>query len=180
MLDDRIARVASQVRLTVRDVADFPSPGIVFKDITPVLADASLMGLIVPAMCAPFLDAAITHVVGIESRGFLFGVPVALQLGAAFAPARKPGKLPWKTVRESYALEYGSDALELHVDAIGDDARVLIVDDVLATGGTAGAAARLIERLRGTVVAVAVLTELTFLRGRERLHPLAVHSVVKY
>lgn len=172
--------IAARVLAATRDIPDFPTPGIIFKDITPVLSDPVLMSDVLRAMAGPFLDDGITHVVGIESRGFLFGMPIALQLGAAFAPARKPGKLPWKTAREVYALEYREDVLEMHLDALTEGARVLIVDDVLATGGTAAAAARLVERLGGAVAGLTVLGELAFLRGRERLSGIPVHAVVKY
>lgn len=161
-LAERVARV-------VRDVPDFPKPGITFKDITPLLADATLMREVVRAMQAPFAGAGITHVVAMESRGFLFGVPMALDLGAAFVPVRKPGKLPWRTASERYALEYGDDTLEMHVDAVEPGARVLLVDDVLATGGTAAAAARLVERHGGVIAGLSVLMELGFLRGRDAL-----------
>ncbi len=165
---------------TLRDVPDFPTPGILFKDITPVLADPELMRDVITAMLAPIAGLGVTHVVGVESRGFLFGMPMALQLGAPFAPARKPGKLPWNTERESYDLEYRSDVLEMHTDAVGVGARVLVVDDVLATGGTAAATCRLVERLGGTVVGVSVLVELGFLQGRTRLPDRAVHAVVTF
>lgn len=172
--------LASRIRATIRDVPDFPKPGILFKDITPVLADPALMTAIVDAMSAPFANGSITHVVGIESRGFIFGAPIALHLGVAFVPVRKPGKLPWTTAREAYALEYGENVLEIHSDALGQGARVLIVDDVLATGGTAAATARLIRRLDGRVEGLAVLTELEFLNGRAALDAIAVHSLVTY
>ncbi len=172
--------VADRVRAAIRDVPNFPSPGIVFKDITPVLADPALMTDVLHEMAAPFLDARITHVVGIESRGFLFGMPIALAMRASFAPARKPGKLPGKTAREAYVLEYRDDVLEMHVDAMHTGARVLIVDDVLATGGTAAAVARLVERLGGEVCGITVLTELTFLDGRERLPGYPFATVVQY
>lgn len=161
--------LAARVARAIRDVPDFPKPGITFKDITPLLADAALLRDVVRAMQAPFATASITHVVAMESRGFLFGVPMALELGAAFVPIRKPGKLPWKTAREGYALEYGTDALEIHTDALHPGARVLLVDDVLATGGTAAAAARLVERQGGVVAGLSVLMELAFLRGRDAL-----------
>lgn len=177
MSDDALA---ARIRATVRDVPDFPKPGILFKDITPVLADPALMAAIISAMSAPHVDATITHVVGIESRGFIFGAPVALHLGAAFVPVRKLGKLPWTTEREAYALEYGENVLEIHRDALGQGARALVVDDVLATGGTAAASVRLIRRLGGHVAAVAVLTELAFLNGRAMLKDVAVHSLVTY
>lgn len=170
----------NRLTATLRDVPDFPSPGILFKDITPVLADPGLMRDLITAMIAPYLDADVTHVVGIESRGFLFGMPIALQLDVSFAPARKPGKLPGRTERESYDLEYRSDVLEMHTDAIGAGARVLIVDDVLATGGTAAATARLIERLGGHIVGVSVLLELGFLEGRTRLAGRNVHTIATF
>lgn len=174
------ATLNERLSATLRDVPDFPSPGILFKDITPVLADPALMRDSITAMLAPFDGAGVTHVVGVESRGFLFGMPMALQLDVPFAPARKPGKLPWKTARESYDLEYRSDVLEMHMDAVGTAARVLVVDDVLATGGTAAATCRLIEQLGGSVVAVSVLVELAFLHGREKLPDRAVHAVVTF
>jgi adenine phosphoribosyltransferase len=174
------ATLIDRLTATLRDVPDFPSPGILFKDITPVLADPALMRDAVTAMLLPSRSLAVTHVVGVESRGFLFGMPMALQLGVAFAPARKPGKLPWRTERESYDLEYRSDVLEMHTDAVGAGARVLVVDDVLATGGTAAATCRLIERLGAEVVGVSVLVELGFLQGRTRLADRAVHAVVTF
>ena len=180
MRTDEIANVAARIRSAVRDVPDFATPGILFKDITPVLADPALMAESIRAMAAPFEDRNVSHVVGIESRGFLFGMPLALHFGASFVPARKPGKLPWKTLREAYALEYGEDALEIHVDAIPAAGRVLVVDDVLATGGTASAATRLVARLGATVVGVSVLSELTFLHGRAKLPSTFVYSVVQY
>jgi adenine phosphoribosyltransferase len=178
--------LAERLDRTLRTVPDFPQPGIQFKDITPVLADPLLMREAVQGMCAPYRGAGITHVVGIESRGFLFGMPVALALGVPFAPARKPGKLPWRTEREAYVLEYRSDVLEMHADALqhADGAasrpRVLVVDDVLATGGTAAAVCRLIERLGGTVAGVSVLVELSFLHGRSRLGDRVVTAALTY
>jgi len=165
---------------TLRDVTDFPTPGILFKDIAPVLAEPALMRDVITAMAAPYLDVGMTHIVGVESRGFLFGMPMALMLAVPFAPARKPGKLPWRTLRESYDLEYRSDALEMHTDAVGAGARVVVVDDVLATGGTAAATCRLIERLGGDVVGVSVLVELGFLQGRSMLARHDVHAVVTF
>ncbi len=174
------ATLADRLIATLRDVPDFPTPGILFKDITPVLADPALMRDVVTAMVAPYLGAAVTHVDGVESRGFLFGLPIELQLDVPFAPARKPGKLPWHTERESYELEYRSDVLEMHTDAVGAEARVLVVDDVLATGGTAAATCRLIERLGASVVGVSVLVELGFLQGRSLLANRDVQSVVTF
>ncbi len=169
--------LARRVAQAIRDVPDFPKPGITFKDITPLLADPVLLADVVRAMQAPFATLEVTHVVAMESRGFLFGVPMALALGAAFVPVRKPGKLPWKTAREGYALEYGDDALEIHTDALTPGSRVLLVDDVLATGGTAAAAARLVERQGGVVVGLSVLMELDFLRGRDALGERRVETV---
>lgn len=174
------ATLIARLSDTLRDVPDFPSPGILFKDITPVLADPALMRDVISAMLAPFHDSHVTHVVGVESRGFLFGMPMALQLNVPFAPARKPGKLPWKTASESYDLEYRSDTLEMHTDAFGAGARVLVVDDVLATGGTAAATCRLIERLGGSVVGVSVLVELGFLDGRAKLRDRDVRAVTTF
>lgn len=157
------------VRERLRTVEDFPRPGIAFKDITPVLADAALFARVTRAMAAPFADRGVTHVAGIESRGFVLGAPVAQHLGAGFILLRKPGKLPHTTRRVDYALEYGADALEAHTDACGPDARVLIVDDVLATGGTAAAAERLLESLGATVVGSAFLLVIDGLDGTRRL-----------
>ena len=171
------ASLPDRLRATLRDVPDFPSPGILFKDITPVLANPALMRDVITAMVAPFIGSGVTRVVGVESRGFLFGVPMALALDVPFAPARKPGKLPCRTEREAYALEYRSDVLEMHTDAVGAGDRVLVVDDVLATGGTAAATCRLVERLGADVVGVSVLVELGFLDGRALLPERAVHAV---
>jgi adenine phosphoribosyltransferase len=174
------ATLSDRLRATLRDVPDFPSPGILFKDITPVLADPALLRDLIAAMVAPFLGTGVTRVVGVESRGFLFGVPMALALDVPFAPARKPGKLPWRTEREAYALEYRSDVLEMHTDAVGAGDRVLVVDDVLATGGTAAATCRLVERLGAEVAGVSVLVELGFLDGRALLPERAVHAVATF
>ena len=169
-----------QLRQAIRDVPDFPTPGIVFKDITPVLADAELFEQVTTAMAEPFVGEGITHVVAIESRGFIFGAPIAQALGVAFVPVRKPGKLPNRTVREEYKLEYGTDALEMHADALGSNAQVLIVDDVLATGGTAAAACRLTERMGATVVACTFLIELSFLAGRAALEGRRYEAIIRY
>jgi adenine phosphoribosyltransferase len=174
----RTVDISSRVLRALRTVPDFPTPGVMFKDITPMLAMHELLADVVHAMQQPFIDERITHVVGIESRGFMFGVPIAMALQAAFVPARKPGKLPWTTVQESYTLEYRGDALEMHADAFEAGARVLIVDDVLATGGTAAAAARLVRRLGGEPCGVTVLAEISALQGRLHLQPLSVHAVV--
>jgi adenine phosphoribosyltransferase len=153
----------------IRDIPDFPRPGVVFKDLTPLLSHPQAFGSAVKAMAVPFETAGITKVVGIEARGFIVAAPVAVILGAGFVPVRKTGKLPWQTHSATYDLEYGTDTLEIHADAVGAGDRVLIVDDVVATGGTAAATVELVRRLGGTVVAMACLIELEFLGGRARL-----------
>jgi adenine phosphoribosyltransferase len=167
-------------RALVRDIPDYPKPGIVFKDITPLLASPSAFRGVTDAMAAPFADARITHVVAIESRGFILGGPVAQRLGAGFVPVRKPGKLPAETRRQQYELEYGVDSLEIHADAADDHARILIVDDVLATGGTAKAACSLVESLGAPVVGFAFLIALAFLPGLERLKDRRIESLITY
>jgi len=166
----------------VRDIPDFPKPGIVFKDITPLMADAGALHETVQAIAD---DVRARHggvdvIIAAEARGFLLGPAVALELGAGFVLARKPGKLPWSTVRAEYLLEYGSDALELHSDAIAAGARVLVHDDLLATGGTARALCSLVEQSGGTVLGCAFLIELAFLGGREKLEGYDVHALLRY
>lgn len=161
--------LASQVQQALRAVPDYPKPGIIFQDITPLLADAGLLARVVRGMAAPFSAHGVTHILGIEARGFIFGSAMAIEMGVGFIPARKPGKLPWETVRETYQLEYGTDALEAHRDACLGGARVLVVDDILATGGTAQAAGQLVRRLGGELVGWSFLLELGFLPGRSRL-----------
>lgn len=168
------------LRGRIRDVPDFPSPGILFKDVTPLLADPALFRVAVDAMTAPFAREGITHVAAIESRGFLFGAPMALALDAALVPLRKVGKLPYRTERVDYTLEYGVAAIEAHVDACGSGSRVLVVDDVLATGGTAAAACQLIERLGGEVTGVAVLLALEALGGAQRLAGRRVERLLSF
>ncbi|HET7623344.1 MAG TPA: adenine phosphoribosyltransferase [Gemmatimonadaceae bacterium] len=170
----------AELRRVVRDIPDFPKPGIVFKDITPVLLDAGLFGRTVRAMAEPFAAEGVTHVAGIESRGFILGAPVALEMSAAFVPIRKPGKLPALVERVDYALEYGIDALEVHRDALGAGHRVLLVDDVLATGGTAAAACEVIERLGAVVIGCSLLMALSFLGGDRRLEGRRVRTLVTY
>lgn len=171
---------ASDLRRFVRDVPDFPKPGILFRDVTPLLADAAALRRAVDAVAEPLRGERIDLVLGIESRGFLFGVPVALALGAGLVIVRKPGKLPWKTLRASYELEYGTDTVEMHVDAVAPGQRVVVVDDLVATGGTAAAAVGLARQAGADVVACAFLIELDALGGRARLDVPAVHSVLHY
>jgi adenine phosphoribosyltransferase len=161
--------LAAKVERILRPIADYPKPGILFQDITPVLQDGPLFHEVIAAMAAPFADKGVTHVVGIEARGFILGGAVAAALGAGFVPARKPGKLPWDCVREAYALEYGTDALEAHRDALPSGTRALVVDDVLATGGTARAAGRLARALGAELVGWVFLLEIAFLDGRRQL-----------
>ena len=168
------------IRRAVRDVPDFPKPGIIFKDITPVLLDSQLFGMATTAMASGFANSGVTRVVAIESRGFIFGAPIAQRLGAGFVPVRKPGKLPSTRQRIQYELEYGTDALEMHADAIGAQDRVLIVDDVLATGGTAEAAGRLVRGQGAELIGFSFLIELGFLSGRTRLEPLRVEALICY
>ena len=164
----------------IRDVPDFPKKGIVFKDITPVLSDINTLRISICEMAAPFVNRGIDVVVGIESRGFIFGAPIADILGCSFVPVRKPGKLPWKTKNVSYELEYGTDALEIHEDSITKGQNVLIVDDLLATGGTAKATCKLVSELEGNIIGLSVLIELEALNGRKRLNQYNVHSLVQY
>ena len=164
----------------IRDVPDFPKKGILFKDITPVLSDIDTLRASIKEMAAPFVDPRIDVVVGIESRGFIFGVPIADVLNCSFVPVRKPGKLPWKTESVSYELEYGTDALEIHKDAITKGQNVLIVDDLLATGGTAEATCKLVSKLGGNIKGLSLLIDLEGLNGRKRLNQYNVHSLLQY
>jgi adenine phosphoribosyltransferase len=161
--------VAERVRATLRAIPDHPKPGIIFQDITPVLHDGRLFADAVEAMAAPFRDAGVTHVVGIEARGFIMGAPLATHIGAGFIPLRKPGKLPWESVAEKYALEYGEDSLHAHREACKGGARVLIADYVLASGGTAAAAGRLVRGLGAELVGWTFLLEIGVLKGHEKL-----------
>lgn len=172
-------RVANLRRL-IRDVPDFPRPGIVFKDITPLLVDPAGLALAVELMVQPFRGGGIQAVVGAESRGFIFGTAAANALSVGFVPVRKPGKLPCAVARHEYELEYGTDALEIHRDALGSGQQVLIVDDLLATGGTLSACTELVRELGAKVVAIAVLIELSLLEGRSRLGAIPIHSVLEY
>ena len=165
----------------VRDVVDFPKPGVTFKDLTPLLADARAFAAAIEALVAPFANAGIARVVGIEARGFVFGAAVAVALGAGFVPMRKPRKLPAKTIGVDYMLEYGSDRLEMHADALVRDERVLLVDDVLATGGTLAAAASLCEHAGAKLAGAAVFAEIGFLNGRARWKRDApLHAVLRF
>jgi len=166
------------LRDLVRDVPDFPNPGILFRDITPLLANGQAFQAVVGLMAAPYDE--IDVVVAIESRGFILGAPVALALGAGLVPVRKVGRLPSETIRADYELEYGVNTIEIHKDAITPGQRVLIVDDLLATGGTVQATIKLIEELGGDIVGVSVLAELAFLEGRARLAPNEIQSLIVY
>jgi adenine phosphoribosyltransferase len=176
MEDKRIAKI----RGIIRDVPDFPKPGIVFKDITPILANPEAFDACLDLFIEHFGKAKIDAILGIESRGFIFGAALGSKLHRPFVPLRKPKKLPWKTYRAEYQLEYGTDAIEVHQDAISKGANVLIVDDLLATGGTARAALQLVEKLQGNVVGAAFAIELLFLKGAEKLKPVDAFSLVKY
>jgi len=167
-------------RNLVRDVPDFPKPGILFKDITPVLDDPSAFKEVCDRLSADAKAQGAEAIVGIESRGFIFGVPVALQLGVPFVMARKLGKLPYDRITEEYALEYGTNTVEMHVDALKPGQRAYIVDDLLATGGTAAAAVRLVERLGGVVCGFGFMIELTFLSGRENLLGYPITALLEY
>jgi adenine phosphoribosyltransferase len=167
-------------RAWIRDVPDFPKPGVVFKDITPLLGHHEAFSAVIAAMAAHFTGVAIDTVAAAEARGFIFGAPLALRLGAGFVPIRKPGKLPWATVALEYQLEYGTDRLELHTDALAPGRRVLLVDDVLATGGTMRACCDLVQRTGAEVVACAFALELAFLQGRARLAPFEAYSLITY
>lgn len=164
----------------MRDVPDFPKPGIVFKDITPLLQSPEGLRSSIELLAKATSQYEFDIVCGIESRGFIFGTALATMLGKGFVPIRKPGKLPWKTESESYELEYGTDTVEMHVDAVAPKQRVLIVDDLMATGGTAAAAVRLVHAAEGKVVACSFLVELGALRGREVLGGERIHSVIRY
>jgi adenine phosphoribosyltransferase len=169
-----------RIRSLIRDVPDFPQQGITFKDITPLLADEAGFTMAIDLIVAHFGRGNVDKVVGIEARGFILASPVAYHFGAGFVPVRKAGKLPWETEAESYELEYGTETLEIHRDAFRPGERVLIVDDVLATGGTAQATARLVERLGGKVVGIACLVELSFLKGRGKIEGYDFFSLITY
>ncbi|ADJ27141.1 adenine phosphoribosyltransferase [Nitrosococcus watsonii] len=169
-----------RLKTKIRDIPDFPKPGVLFKDITPLVGDPATLRLAVHQLLHPFLEQGITAVGGIEARGFIFGALVAWELGVGFIPLRKSGKLPYEVRSISYQLEYGSASLEAHTDSLGPGDNVLLVDDLLATGGTAKASCELVESLGATVAACAFVIELDFLHGRERLSDYTVHSLVHY
>ena len=171
--------LTERLKTTIRDIPDFPKEGILFKDIAPVLQDASLMKAITNNF-AERVRGKVDVVVGMESRGFIFGAPLAMSLNAAFVPARKPGKLPYETIGVEYALEYGTNRLEMHTDAIHATQKVLIVDDLLATGGTARATVDLVRQLKGEVVGCCFVIELGFLEGAAELEGIPIHSIVRY
>lgn len=170
----------TKLRELIRDVPDFPKPGIVFKDITPLLADPAGLSLAVEYLTQPFRGTQIDRVVGAESRGFIFGTAVARNLSAGFVPVRKPGKLPAEIISAEYELEYGTDRLEIHKDALQTGHRVLIIDDLLATGGTMAACCELVSSLGAEIVGIAVLIELAFLNGRRKLGDFPLHSILTY
>jgi adenine phosphoribosyltransferase len=176
MASDPLARLAS----AVRDVPDFPKPGIVFKDITPILSDGPLFKLAVDTFVAACSEARMDKIAGIDARGFLFGAAAAYALGVGFVPVRKKGKLPYKTESAAYTLEYGEAVVEMHVDAVLPGEKVVLIDDLLATGGTSAAAAKLIQKMGGHVVEAQFLIELEFLHGRDKLTPVPVRSFLKY
>jgi len=179
-VDDPEGSMELLARRLIRDVPDFPKAGILFKDITPVVQDARAFRQVIERMKTYALERSPDAVIAIESRGFIFGAPLALELGCAFVPVRKLGKLPGETLREEYALEYGTNTVEMQKGAVAPGNRVLLVDDLLATGGTAAAAGRIVERLGGEVVGCAFLVELTFLGGREALAAYDVVSLIEY
>lgn len=170
----------AELHAAVRDVVDFPKPGIIFKDITPILADGRLLRASIDLLCETAGGARVDKVAGIEARGFIFGAAVADRLGVGFVPVRKKGKLPWKTHLAEYSLEYGQAAIEIHQDAVAPGERVLLVDDLLATGGTAAAAASLLTAQGADLIAISFLVELAFLDGREKLAPHPVRSLLTY
>ena len=179
-MTDRIAQSSARLASTIRDIPDFPIPGILFRDITTLLKDRDAFRESVEIMVAPFIDQRVDIVVGVESRGFIFATPVAFALNAGFVPVRKLGRLPAPSLRAEYELEYGTNTLEIHQDAVQAGQRVLVVDDLLATGGTAAAAVDLVKQLGGEIVGLSFLIELSELHGRNRLEGERVHSAVTY
>jgi adenine phosphoribosyltransferase len=176
---DRVARIAL-LKTRVRDIPDFPKPGILFRDLTPLMGDGAALRESIDLLAETIAHHRPELIVAVESRGFIFGAPVAASLGIGFVPVRKPGKLPYKTRRRSYALEYGTDALEMHADAVVSGGRVVIIDDLLATGGTAAATVELVRELGGHVACAAFVVELTLLGGRSRLDGVPVEALIGY
>ncbi len=170
----------AEIERAIRNVPDFPKPGIQFKDITPVLADARLFSGAIDLLTEPYRPGSVDAVVGIDARGFIFAAAVAMKLNAGFIPVRKKGKLPFQTIEQDFALEYGSATVAIHTDALKPGSRVLLVDDLLATGGTAAAAAALVKKLGGNILEIGFLIELKFLHGREKLPGLPIRSLVAY
>ncbi len=171
---------AAEIQAAIRNIPDFPKPGIQFKDITPVLASPRLLAGAIDLLVGHHQPGSIDAVVGIDARGFIFAAAAALRLGAGFVPVRKKGKLPYQTLEQSYALEYGTNTIAIHVDAVKPGARVILMDDLLATGGTAAAAAELLKKINAKIVEIAFLIELSFLNGRQRLSQYPVRSVVVF
>jgi adenine phosphoribosyltransferase len=180
MLEEQAMSQSSTLEPLIRAVPDFPTSGVLFRDITPLLADGAALRRAIGEMCAPWRDAAVETVVGIEARGFIFAGAMACELGAGFVPVRKPGKLPWRTRRIAYSLEYGSDALEVHDDAFREGQRVVVVDDVLATGGTARAVVDLVRQQGAQVVGVTCLINLKGLDGRRQIAEHRFHSLIEF
>lgn len=173
--------VMEEIKTTIRDIPDFPKEGIIFKDITPLLGHGDMFKKVIDHLADRYKDKQIDRVVGIEARGFIFAASVAYALGVGCVLVRKPGKLPYKTYQTTYALEYGTDTIEIHQDAVEDGERILLLDDVLATGGTMAAANELISKnFKADVVEAAFIMELNFLNGRDRLNPLPIHSLIQY
>ena len=171
---------ATLLRARIRDIPDFPKPGILFRDLTPLMGDGAAMRTTIEMLVETIAPHRADTIVAIESRGFIFGAPAAVELGIGFAPVRKPGKLPWRTTKRTYDLEYGTDSLEMHADAVVQGTRVVIVDDLLATGGTAAATAELVRAQGGQVIGMAFVVELELLRGRDRLPSVPVDALIRY
>lgn len=170
----------NDLKSLIRDIPDFPQPGILFRDLTPLMADSRALGAVTDLLAERYRDRKIDKIVGIEARGFIFAAPLAVALGVGFVPARKPGKLPWHCIEESYELEYGCNTIVVHEDAVAPGEKVLIVDDLIATGGTLAATANLVKRLGGEVVEICCIVELEALEGRKQLGGVPMHTLIKY
>jgi adenine phosphoribosyltransferase len=175
-----VPELEQELNQFIRDIPDFPKPGVIFKDITPLLQNAQAFAKAIEWMTEPYLQNRVDYVLGVESRGFVFAAAAAYRLQAGIIPVRKPGKLPWKTLEASYALEYGTDRLQIHQDAVKPGQKVLIVDDVMATGGTAEATCKLVRELGGEIVEACFLIELDFLKGREKLQGIPLRTLIHY